>query len=212
MYYTQLKKIQTQNSNNLEDIYTLHKAIMSGFKDYKNPGRILYREEKTPNNGSIILMQSPVLPNPVHFTEELKMQATKELDISTLFKEKDKFRFRLVAAPSRKPVQEKRRRALKNQKEQIEWLLHKGQKHGFKLLQTQEDDWSAIDMAPTYNITIKPLETKNGKKENHKITIPCIQYDGEIEVTDSQLFLQVVQNGIGSAKSFGMGLLSLKRN
>jgi CRISPR system Cascade subunit CasE len=44
-----------------------------------------------------------------------------------------------------------------------------------------------------------------------KMTHLAVQFDGVLEVTDPAKFLETVRQGIGSAKGFGFGLLSLAR-
>ena len=53
----------------------------------------------------------------------------------------------------------------------------------------------------------------NGKVEGYKggspITVASVLFDGILEVVDATLFRQALQTGIGRAKSYGQGLLSL---
>jgi CRISPR system Cascade subunit CasE len=45
----------------------------------------------------------------------------------------------------------------------------------------------------------------------HRITFFGVQYEGILEVTDTQKFFQTLCSGIGPAKGLGMGLLSMAR-
>jgi CRISPR system Cascade subunit CasE len=43
----------------------------------------------------------------------------------------------------------------------------------------------------------------------HKLTLLAVQFDGLLQVTDPDHLRESVEGGIGSAKAFGLGLLSL---
>jgi CRISPR system Cascade subunit CasE len=53
----------------------------------------------------------------------------------------------------------------------------------------------------------------NGKVEGRKagslITVASVLFDGILEVVDTALLREALQTGIGRAKSYGQGLLSL---
>lgn len=121
------------------------------------------------------------------------------------------FRFRLVANPvyrARKDSKDQRGQpldatwvgkrlpvpptdaALRN------WLDRRSEAGGFRL-----GDLSLIQ--PGYVYVDKP--TKNSEGHRHRI----VRYEGTIEVIDSQFFRQTLIAGIGPAKAFGCGLLSI---
>ena len=45
----------------------------------------------------------------------------------------------------------------------------------------------------------------------HDITHFAVKFEGELVVTDPTRFAETLKNGIGSAKGFGFGLLSVAR-
>jgi len=55
--------------------------------------------------------------------------------------------------------------------------------------------------------TIRGVKTQDNKK--HILKIPCVRYDGFLQVSDPAAFEHGLQMGIGPAKGFGCGLLSL---
>ena len=81
------------------------------------------------------------------------------------------------------------------------WLHRKAGQHGFRILACRMDAG-----APD------PRRV-NGKVEGHKggspITVASVLFDGILEVADAALFREALQTGIGRAKSYGLGLLSL---
>lgn len=80
----------------------------------------------------------------------------------------------------------------------ISWLERKGLQHGFSV-----ENWNvAIGNDNEY------LINSNEKK---KFVIRTLDFDGKLIVMDSELFSKALCGGVGSAKSFGCGLLSIAR-
>jgi CRISPR system Cascade subunit CasE len=118
------------------------------------------------------------------------------------------FRFRLVANPTRdvKIPEEggrckERRIELVGAESLYDWLLRKGELHGFRLLQCQT--------APVPNTTIGQLSRIEGNRKGAKLTIAAVQFDGMLEVTDLERFREAILSGIGRARAYGCGLLSI---
>jgi CRISPR system Cascade subunit CasE len=110
--------------------------------------------------------------------------------------------FRLRANPTVKRRFNKvdhKRVGIYGEEKQIEWLQRKGEPAGFRLVSArtsrQED--------------IQRTISRKGKK--HKLKLAAVQFDGLVQVTDPDRLRQTVRQGIGSAKGFGFGLLSLAR-
>jgi CRISPR system Cascade subunit CasE len=80
------------------------------------------------------------------------------------------------------------------------WLMDKGKSHGFVLVrdnrlkfQAEAYQWHAL--------------SKKGKNAGFS----SVDFEGEIEVTDTELFSEALINGIGPAKGFGCGLMLIRR-
>ena len=43
----------------------------------------------------------------------------------------------------------------------------------------------------------------------HRLTFASVLFEGVLEVTDAERFRQALEQGIGSAKAYGFGLLSI---
>ena len=52
---------------------------------------------------------------------------------------------------------------------------------------------------------------KTFNSTNNKISFTWVDYEGVLSVEDPELFMQVLQNGVGRAKAFGCGLFMIKR-
>lgn len=76
------------------------------------------------------------------------------------------------------------------------WIYRKGATKGFRIL----------DEKP---LEIGPMVGAYFSKKNQSAYHGGVQFRGVLEVTDSGQFVEAYYNGIGSAKSFGFGLLLL---
>jgi CRISPR system Cascade subunit CasE len=116
------------------------------------------------------------------------------------FRTGDCYRFRLRANPTVKKQDEKHRNGyragLVREEDQLKWLRDKGlQQCGFELLEAR--------ISPEAKIT-----SRKGSS-GPVMTFLAVRFDGLLRVTDPEKFLEAVQSGIGPAKAFGFGLLSL---
>jgi len=187
----------------LSNPYQLHRTIMKGFpdnlKESNTPNRILYRVNfKSSSADPTVLIQSSICPDwtPLISTSEF-------LSRDPLFKqfEYPKFnkfsiyRFRLYGNPSKKV--EGKRVGMYKTEDHIKWLKRKAEIGGFKVLRV-----SIIK-----NELIKAKAHKNSKP----ISILGVQFEGMLQVINPEKFENTLKSGIGSAKAFGCGLLSLAK-
>lgn len=110
--------------------------------------------------------------------------------------------FRLLANPTKRTKQadgKSKRVGLYSPEAQTEWLQHKALQGGFTVGGMKLQDLGMVE-------SIK-------KKNNQIIQIKhyTVQFDGVLSVSDPHLFKLTLVKGIGSAKAFGFGLLSLAK-
>jgi len=132
-----------------------------------------------------------------------------------------RYRFDLVANPTqrdesrdrwqgRERTRGKHRRFnLTDVKEQRNWLVNKGGKHGFTLMKQEVEDEEGgireeliLEMDPRRDFRFTRKDKSNGLHVG-------VRYRGYLEVTDRHTFAETFKQGIGPAKSFGFGLLLL---
>jgi CRISPR system Cascade subunit CasE len=186
--------------------YEMHRTILQAFPDdlAKGVERVLYRVETDPRTGMpTLLVQSKLAPNwaqlPVGYLFAGQEQANPQVKEITLnFQAGQLLAFRLLANPTKrlskslpKGREESKRVGLYKPEEQLEWLACKGEAHGFKVV-------SAV-----------PNRQPEVKDRQHLLTFLGVQFDGLLTVTAPEQLAETVINGIGSAKAFGCGLLSL---
>ncbi len=194
--------------------YQLHRTIMRAFPEELPEGeRVLYRLEIAARGQDLLLLvQSHTRPNWEFLWEKssylLQTPQVKAFDLRV--KTGDVLRFRLQANPTIKTQStktgKKTRVPLVREEAQLTWLQRKGEQHGFRLPLGMEG-------LPIVRIT-KIGERKDTihRKQGHElVTIYVVQFDGFLQVVDVEKFIQAVRQGIGPAKGFGCGLLSVAR-
>jgi CRISPR system Cascade subunit CasE len=87
------------------------------------------------------------------------------------------------------------RLGLLREEDQINWLGNKAAKGGFILISCQANPEGIIHEA----------QNKNEDKLSHY----AVRFEGVLQISDPDIFLGTISNGIGSAKGFGFGLLSI---
>jgi len=89
------------------------------------------------------------------------------------------------------------------------WLEKRGEYSGFQLADTSSDSLSKNLRVDAY----QQHRTKKGQKNdaNKDIRYSTVDFSGELEVTDVDLFRQMLMQGLGPAKAFGCGLMLIRR-
>lgn len=231
-----LAKIALKNNREtwrlLGDSYRVHQWVLQAFPERSEggAGRVLYRVEVHPRSGdTILLVQSTVAPNPEKWqgpVERLPECKCWKLyrDGKPIFVEGQVLRFRVRANPTKKTHPDPnrkngQRKPLMHETEQIQWLGRKGQNGGFELIPLPNDT-SWIDPfaeepdESKVEVRVTPLNYVTGRKgitenQTQRIDHYGVDFDGVLRVTDPEAFTQTVVQGVGSAKGFGFGLLSL---
>jgi CRISPR system Cascade subunit CasE len=194
-----LDRTNRQSMRLVADIYRLHKAVMSGFAAYADSPRVLFRLEPEVVEGMLrLLVQSNVAPAWELFSERCKgLVDARMKEFSPVFRFGDTFRFRLRANPTVK--RNGKRYGLVRDDSLEEWLQKKGDRLGvrFNRLMAIDEGYAA------------GRKEKDERKELVKLKL--VRFEGLLSVTEPQDFNLALAQGIGPAKAFGCGLLSLAR-
>ncbi|MEA4909280.1 MAG: type I-E CRISPR-associated protein Cas6/Cse3/CasE [Anaerolineaceae bacterium] len=195
--------------------YQLHQVIMSGFFGCPEGERVLYRLDLSSRDGiPRLLVKSDSLPDwsrlAVREDYLLKLPAgNPQVRIyDPQVRVGQRLAFRLLANPTRsqpaeqKQPGEKRKRgkrvSIGREEDQAAWLAHKAGDCGFRL--------HTLRLA---NLGPQVFNIRRDEHETHAVRFWAVRFDGELDVTDPDAFLGTLQQGIGSAKGFGYGLLSI---
>lgn len=105
------------------------------------------------------------------------------------------YSFKLEANPT-KGVQDKKL-ALYTQKEQMDWFVRKAESCGFEV------DAEQVRVSPVDKLEFSRKNTKSD------VVIAKVRFDGRLRVTDAEVFVNALTKGIGRARAYGCGLLTV---
>lgn len=204
MYLTRLTldPQSAQARRDLADVYDMHRTLVRAFvaKERSAPGRFLWRLEAGANpwGSPTLLVQSrqsgnwdvlQALPGYLQRPAE-----SKALDLDALIQPQQRYRFRLLANPT--VSRAGKRYGLPGEAEQLAWLRRQGERHGFEVE-------SAL---------VSASDLLDSRRRGHaSITLQRVCFEGLLRVSRADDVRQALVNGIGPAKAFGCGLLSVAR-
>lgn len=188
--------------DHLHNPYEIHRALWQAFPSDPGQARdFLFRIEEHEARQVQVLLQSQRMPEVRE--ENAQLLATKTFDLS--LPEGSHLRFLLIANPVKTIADEqgrlnnkgevkKCRVPLIKEDEQIEWLKRK-----------------LGDVALANGLEIEKQAPVYFRKNHRRGKIQPFAFKGSLQIRDSKLFEDLIQRGIGPAKAFGCGLLSLAR-
>lgn len=188
--------------------YELHRTLMRAIDHAPDEERLLFRiEPERGLGGPKVLVQTrlvepqwaPLLANTYLLRADGPTRFQPTLDAGV------KMRFRLTSNPVKK-VEGKRIPLLHSHhdnpsmKTYWDWLQRQSERHGFRVLDAHD--------AP-----FRTGRRENDTKRYSKTKIPHfgVRFDGVLEVVDPVALSRAIEHGIGPAKAFGFGLLSVAR-
>ena len=224
MYLSRLRlnPLSNQVKTELNDIYQLHRTILKAFsEELSKDERVLFRVEPLPRHSPpFLLVQSQtkpdweychslqdnrqrpyLLPDHLRSFDDGPNPAVGTFDFNDL-EAGQVCRFRLRANPTKrlnKDIPEKnlkkgQRIGLFAEGEQLAWLQRQAESHGFVV----------------GNLHIVDEGFHGGKtKDEQRLKFFAVRFEGQLQVIDPEAMLKTVKSGIGPAKAFGCGLLSL---
>ncbi|ROP44147.1 type I-E CRISPR-associated protein Cas6/Cse3/CasE [Streptomyces sp. PanSC9] len=101
--------------------------------------------------------------------------------------------------------------------QQLQWLLKRSERHGFSIpdatttppgpgLQTENQDLTA---GPAVTITSRDILRFHKRPDGPRVTLSTATFEGRLRVTDPDTLRATLLGGIGPAKGYGQGLLTL---
>jgi len=192
----------------------LHSAVESSFPRNRNKeeNRVLWRIDNLADV-CYLLVLSTEQPDFLHIAQQFgyphmepKWETKNYNILLDRLKNGQVWRFRLRANPVRSSFTEKDGKtgrgkvfAHLTQEQQRQWLLSRAQAHGFSL---SEDDFDVVH-----------TEWKKFRKQNnkHEVSLRTADFEGILTISDVELFKRSLLSGIGRAKAYGCGLLTIAR-
>ena len=204
-----------QARRDLASPYELHKTLANAFPDDESERHrarhgVLFRIEDAGRGGAPVLVQSTSAPDWQLLPQGYALRLDGPKAFEPTFREGQRLRFRLVANPVRRVRIDGKKHPRRVA------LVHPEAKDG---IETGYLDWlgrqaEAAGLA-VVDVADAPfrLDRKRrvGAEEIAKTRIPHfgVRFDGVLRVTDPERLVEAVRTGIGPAKAFGFGLLSL---
>jgi len=193
----------------------MHAAVRAAFpspEDYERPGvRTLWRLDTKAGGDIHLYLASPGRPDLAHLVDQAG-RATEEAwttrpyaGLLASLRIGQRWTFRLTANPThsgRKTPEAKdtQRFGRLRADEQVQWLMNRSARHGFTVA-TQQDGQP--------NLTLHRRQTLSFRRGLHTVTLTTATYDGVLDVTDADAFRRALTGGIGHAKAYGCGLLTI---
>ena len=205
----QSRQVQREIAN----LYDMHRTIMHAFpQELPVHERVLYRLEIHPRSSiPTLLVQSQTLPDwswletkdyLLHETGlplEVENPGVKQVELS--LHEGQILSFRLRANPTvkkdRPGEKQGKRVGLYDEADQIEWLKRKLSHAGARLLSARTG----------YEDFIQGVLHRD--QQSHDLKFNAVQFEGILQVEEVNRLQEAIAEGIGPAKGFGFGLLSL---
>lgn len=193
----------------------MHAAIQSGFPPGALEGagaRALWRIDRGTNAEATLYLVSPVEPDLSHVVEQAGWQSGEMWQTRDYRKLLDRltlgqfWAFRLTANPvfsgyktgtdwgDTKPL------AHVTVKQQENWLLDRAERAGFRVPDGPHD---------VASIRVTNRSTLRFAKGGHRVVIGTATFEGVLEVIDADTLSRTLTCGIGRAKAYGCGLLTL---
>jgi CRISPR system Cascade subunit CasE len=223
----------------IANIEGLHRTLMRAFPDDSGPHPrqahgVLFRLDEDARRGRfVLLVQSATRPDFTRLPDGyfldlrddlgfagsgvLENPAIREVgDERARIGAGDSFRFRLRANPTRRidtksgddgKRRNGRRVELRDDASRIEWLRRKAEQGGFAL-HDLEDGGGAASVSVLEERKLTGRRPDEGGKR-HELTLAPVLFEGRLRVTDADRFRAALAAGIGPAKAYGFGLLSI---
>jgi CRISPR system Cascade subunit CasE len=185
----ELDPLQRRTQKVLSNMYEAHRLVMWGFQafDKEKSGRVLFRiEPEKLEKRVVILIQSEVEPE----WNDLPDVMTKSWEPA--LRKGARYRFRLRANPV--VTRDGKRFGLVGEAAQRRWLERKDVGLVWR-------DYRVIDEG----------YMKMRRTENKEVPYKSVRFEGIVQIDDPAKALQALREGIGPAKGFGFGLLSLAK-
>lgn len=146
-------------------------------------------------NAVFLLAATPSKPQPFEFDLENGSQFRFRVEVNPIKRLREK-----SVHPDGEPVQDKwiGKRVPVPPDQLEDWLERHAKKGGFRLI-------NIGSIQSGYVYFNKKMKKGGGQR------LRSVRYDGILSVTDSENFLETLASGIGPAKAFGFGLLSIAR-
>ncbi|MFJ4585646.1 type I-E CRISPR-associated protein Cas6/Cse3/CasE [Streptomyces echinatus] len=207
----------------------MHAAVMSSFPHIlptaEHTPRVLWRIDRNTTAEVMLFVLSPDRPDLTHLVEQAGWPTAATPDnpgwqtyAYTPFLERlekgSAWNFRLTANPVHhartRDDQPTKRTAHLTSRHQLQWLLTRQDAAGFRVLAKPEDR-RHTEHGDEHQLIVRDQRSLNFGKRGvpGRVTLTTVTYDGRLEVTEPDALRRVLTTGLGKAKAYGCGLMTL---
>lgn len=205
----------------------MHAAVLASFPepptgDLAGAPRVLWRLDQDQGRYYLYVV-SPGQPDFAHLAEQAGWP-TVERGVGKPYdafldglSEGQQWAFRLAANPTRyveaKEGGRAKRLAHVTVRQQEAWLLEKATGCGFRVTTASQQSigvGTAVEL-PEVAVTRRATHSFGRTGAPDPVTLGTAQFDGRLEVVDADLLRRALVLGIGAAKAYGCGLMTLAR-
>ncbi|MFC0358364.1 type I-E CRISPR-associated protein Cas6/Cse3/CasE [Kytococcus schroeteri] len=208
----------------------MHAAVMAAFSPERHEemeGRPLWRLDHD-GHRHVLYVVSPVEPDLTHVVEQAgwageSWSSTDYGPFLARLRTGQSWGFRLTANPVKNVAQAGARSKILpyvTPAQQLWWLARRAEGWGFGLpleggeLYVPGEEPSATDSEPPSVMVSNSQDERFGRKDagrgGAKVTLRMAQFDGILQVTDAQRLREALVSGMGRAKAYGCGLMTLR--
>jgi CRISPR system Cascade subunit CasE len=227
--------------NELAQPYEMHRTLMRAFPEVpsceetkaRDKFSVLFRADVDEHKDCVtVYVQSSIEPEWSFLSDRngyLLEEPEPPKEVASAYEKlqnRQVLLFRLRANPTKRILKatngesylEGKRVGLLREEEQIDWLMRKGKERergvpgGFEILMKEVEDRNGeIRLVPRVNVSREGKQIGHKREEKKQMTHLAVRFDGLLRITDAEAFRETLVNGIGSAKAFGFGLLSIAK-
>lgn len=205
MYLTQFE-INTQRRRSRELLASaqrMHASILHAFSSDTDPGRVLWRIDHGEHGRRELWISSAVPPDLSALVEDCGWPATtrwRTADLTHMFaglRSGQQWRFRLTANPvAVLPADGSRGKVVPlTMSGCLPWLDARAAKAGFSVARDA--------------VRVSRLDSLRFRRDRTQVVLRQAQFDGALTVVDPVALRGALLNGIGRAKGYGCGLMTL---
>jgi CRISPR system Cascade subunit CasE len=193
----------------------MHAAVRGAFaapEDHQRPdARTLWRLDTAAAGTVQLYIVSPGQPDLTHMVAQAgrdtaeAWQTRAYAGLLASLQPGQQWAFRLTANPThsgRKTAESKETQRFGHLRpeQQTQWLIDRSARCGFAVA-TQQDNEP--------NVGLHHRQTQTFRRGAGSVTLTTVTYDGLLHITDAEAFRAALTQGIGHAKAYGCGLLTI---
>ena len=217
MYFTHMPLNPTRRGTRdlVASPQRMHAAVLAGFlPDVADRDRILWRLDNPERHRLDLYVVSPQEPSFEGLADQAGWPAQPTWRTAPYEPLLDSLEagqqwvFRLRANPVRSmrmgDGERGRRVPISGEENRMDWLLRQGVAHGFTVPRGAHD-------RPNARVSEERTEQFRRRSGTGNVTLKTVTFDGLLQVTDRVALREALLSGLGPAKGYGCGLVTLAR-